>query len=325
MELLFIKIILGIILLWLIWDKVFKKETSQTIDTSELKHLEQENFKLTKEILKHEKEADLREEKLSQKLEKLEKAQHQLELERKRVIAQDEAKIQVEFETKNRIWNDHENQVIHKLAQLCQKPEIGFSYFENTNLPQGFEAKLKPDFMISFLGQYIVFDAKKSKDLNTYIPEQVKKTAQKYKDNSDIYSTIFFVIPTTDIGELKKLSFEEGKFTFLMINTESVEAILKSFKKVTEYEKLEKLDPQERSKIVNLIAHYDRHIAFQNAANILLAKESIPLMDSKSELSDDLQEAIQNKKQQLRDLKLKQAELTDITKNIKNIKKLDYF
>ena len=69
---------------------------------------------------------------------------------------------------------------------------------------------------------------------------------------------------------------------------------------------------------MDLIAHYDRHISFQNAANIILAKESIPLMKSKKKLNPEIQKEIEIKKQNIREKKLMPTEVKRISNNLEN-------
>lgn len=112
-------------------------------------------------------------------------------------------------EERDRIWNEHENAVIATLSELCKQPHLHFTSYSNNNLPDEFDGKLKPDFLIDFLGQYVVFDAKASKaeSLQTYINDAVKTTAEKIKKNGRIYPHVFLVVPTEAIGELKKLIY----------------------------------------------------------------------------------------------------------------------
>jgi len=91
---------------------------------------------------------------------------------------------------------------------------------------------------------------------------------------------------------------------------------LANFKKITEYERVSEFDPQNRENIVNMIAHYDRHISFQNATNILLAKESVEIMSSKDSLGAELQEMIDVRKQTMRSVRLKESDIKKLTQNL---------
>ena len=127
------------------------------------------------------------------------------------------------------------------MKEVCIKPEYSFNFFENTNLPESFDWKFKPDFLIEFLWQYVIFDAKisKSAPIQNYINDQVKSTAKKIKSSNntnEIYPTIFFVIPQMDFEKMNKIAFYEDWFNFFVITPEFFEIVLMSFKKISIYE-----------------------------------------------------------------------------------------
>lgn len=282
----------------------------------ELRAIRSENSELKKKLADFEARQLQLQKEHEEKLKRLEHAQKSFEDEKVRIRREDEEKQEQEKAELTRIWNEHETTALSILRDVCQKREIGFRFYENTNLPADFDGSLKPDFLVEFLGQYLIFDAKKSKDLATYLNDQAKKTADKIKGNERIYSTVFFVVPTHELVGLKKLSFVENGVTFYAIPPEAIEPILANFKKVTEFDNISDFDPKDRELIINLIANYDRHISFQNAANILFAKESIDLMNSKEQLKEELLNEIEIKKQTMRPIRLKDSDLSRISKSL---------
>lgn len=295
-------------------------------DEADLRTIRAENGDLKKRLADHEANKLRLQKEHDEKLKHLEHAQKSFEDEKARIRREDEEKQQEMLDELARIWNDHETTALALLREACQKREIGFRFYENTSLPADFDGSLKPDFLVDFLDQYIIFDAKKSKDMATYLNDQAKKTAEKIKGNDKIFSTVFFVIPTSELVKLKKLSFSENGVTFYVIPPEAVEPLLANFKKITEFQNLSEFDPKDREILINLIANYDRHISFQNAANILFAKESLGLMNSKEQLKADFLEQIEIKKQTMRPIRLKDSDLARISRNIeeqeKEVKKL---
>lgn len=279
------------------------------------KYLEKELSETKDTLTRHEAEETRKQKEFEARINHLSSAEKALEDERQRIRREDEAKQLQILEEQARIWNDHEQMVISSLRDICQKSHMNFTLHDNTNLPAIF-TKLKPDAIIPFLGQYIVFDAKKSKSVKTYIPDQVKSTAKKYKGIAEIYPTIFFVVPSNEMEELKTLSFFEEGFSFYVISRESLEPILSSLKKISEYDTIADFDPQDRETIVNLIANYDRHISLQNAANILFTRESIGLMNSKDGLHTEIQKEIASKKENMRTKKLNEWELKKIAQSM---------
>lgn len=279
------------------------------------KYLEKELREVRDELSRHTAEETRKQKEFEERIHKLASAEKALEDERQRIRREDEEEQVSILEEQARIWNNHEQAVLSRLREICQKPSIGFTLHNNTTLPASF-TKLKPDAIIPFLGQYVVFDAKKSKNIGTYILDQVKSTARKYQGITEIYPTVFFVVPMDELRELRTLSFVEEGFSFFIIAPESIEPILASFRKISEYDTIAEFDPQDRETIVSLIANYDRHISLQNAANILLTRESIGLMGSKDGLHPEIQKEIANKKEGMRTKKLNEGELKKIAQSM---------
>ena len=287
----------------------------------ELKNIRRENEQYKEAISKFRAEKKQQEDLFHQRLEEVNKNREKFEEEKIRIQREDEVAQKKILDEKNRKWNDHENEALYALKDICKKPELNFSFFDNNNLPTEFDGKLKPDFMISFLDQYIIFDAKKSlkpEGIKNYIADQVKKSAEKFEKNGRINSQVFFIVPQEALESLNKISFFERGFRFFIISKEAIEPILFNFKRITEYENIEQIDPQERENIVDLFANYDRHISFQNAANIVLARESIELMNSKNKLGGNIQDEISIKKQSIREKKLLPTELKKISSKLEN-------
>ncbi len=301
-------------------DELVGKYETLMLEKTELqwarKYMEKELTETKDSLARHESEAIRKQKEFEMQIHKLDTAEKALEDERKRIRKEDEVKQAELLSEQNRIWNDHEQMVLSRLRDACQKSSIGFPVYDNTNLPSLF-TKFKPDALVPFLGQYIVFDAKKSRHIRTYIPEQIKSTAKKYKDIMEIYPMIFFVIPAQELQELKTLSYLEEWFSFYVISIESIEPLLANFKKIAEYDTIADFDPQDRETIVTLIAQYDRHLSLQNAANIVFTKESIHLMNTKDLLHPEIQKEILVKKESMRTKKLNEAELKKIWESIK--------
>jgi hypothetical protein len=252
-----------------------------------------------------------------EEISKLENARKSLEKEQDRVTNEDEAKKEKEKNERDRIWNEHEGEVKRRISDICKSPEYAFQYYDNTNLPEDFDGKLKPDCMIEFLGQYIIFDPKTSRsdNLQTYLDGQVKSTVEKIKESTQINKTIFFVVPTEAVSSLKKLQYYEQGYTFHVISPEALTPIIWSFKEISKYEFAEKLDPQERENIVNLIAEFDNHINFRNAADILLAQTGINILHKANQLVPNLEEEIQQKRSKI---SLRNLKPTDIKRLMLN-------
>ena len=296
---------------------------------SEYKVTIKERDALAKILAQHEAKKEQYEKQCDRQLHDLTNAKQKFEQEQQRVTREDEAKrIQAETE-RDRIWAEHEQNVIAQLISLCKSPHLSFAHYTNTNLPDDFDGSLKPDFMIEFLDQYIIFDAKKSKQesLQTYINNSIKTTIQKVKRNKKIASMIYLVVPTEAIAELKTFIHSLDGYTIYVVSPESLPPILASLKKITTYEFADQMDPQQRENIVQYIAEMDFHINLQNATNIILTKRGTELLEKAQSIDPDIANEVALKKQPLNakaslaaaDLKKIVASLTEQNQEIQQL------
>lgn len=265
---------------------------------AKLESTEAEKQQLQKHVTKFETTREQQERENHDMINKLQNAEKALEKERQRVIENEATKRKIAEEERDRLWNDHENDVITTLNDLCKQPQLQFTSFSNSNLPDDFDGSLKPDFLIDFLGQYVVFDAKVSKaqNLQTYIDEQVKKTTEKMKKNDKIYPHVFLVVPTEAISELKKLTFSKDHYTFYVVSREALSPILASLKRISTYELAETLDPQKRENIINMLADLATHISYRNAHELILTKMGTETLERVARTDPELAEEVEQKR-----------------------------
>jgi hypothetical protein len=267
---------------------------------ADVKVSRQERDSLQRQVNEYQTDEKRREKEFNQQLEKLEAAKKSLEDERTRVIREDEQeRAQVE-EERDRIWAEHEKNVIAGMTELCKLPQYFFSAYTNTSLPDGFDGSLKPDFMIEFLDQYVIFDAKKSKQesLQTYITNTVKTTVAKVKKNPKIATMIFLVVPTEAVSELKAHHYVHDGYTLYVISPEAIAPILASLKRITAYEFAEQMDPKQRENIVNFLADLDVHVSMRNSADVLFTKQGAELLGKAQKIDPALAQEIAQKKQE---------------------------
>ncbi|MEI7511579.1 MAG: hypothetical protein WCJ84_05460 [Candidatus Peregrinibacteria bacterium] len=281
-------------------------------------HLQTENNEVKKQLSRFEAEKEQREKEFLEKIEKLEHSREKLEKEQQRVIREDEEARKRELEERDRLWNNHENEVIARLREVCQRPEIGFSCFDNNNLPEMFDGSFKPDFLVGFLGQYLYFDAKvsRSENLQTYLNAQFKSTVLKLKKNSQIYKNVFFIVPTEAIATLKKTEEVLDGYTFFVVSPEALPAILSSYKRITEYENLEDFGPEERETIVGTLARFEHFIRHQNTANILFAEKAFEVLEERTNLSGSFQKELSLVLKNMKTIKFKDSDFKKLTESV---------
>lgn len=271
----------------------------QTKLEGKIDNLQKENDALTKKVARFELDEENNKKRVEDLAKRLETSEKSFQDEKKRI--QDEERVlreQREAE-RDRIWNDHEQNVIAHLRELCKKPEYYFSNYDNESLPLEFSGRFKPDFLLDFLDQYVIFDAKASKaeGLSTYIRKTIKDTVDKIKDKPKIAKFVYLVVPTEAIQELKTHFYIQDGYTFYVVSPEALAPILASLKRITAYELAEQLDPKDREGIVNIIAKFDTFVSFRNALDILLAEKGAQVVGEISQLSPDLTQDIADRKE----------------------------
>lgn len=290
---------------------------------SELKVTIKERDALTKRVADFEAHAKQLERKNEDMIDKQNEALKAFEDEKARVRREDEERKANELAERDRMWNDHEVNVVALLGEITKKKHCKFTSYTNTHLPEEFTGNLKPDFMISFLKQYVIFDAKvsRSQDLKNYIKDAVKKTAAKVNGNENIYKTIFLVVPTDAIATLKEWHYYEEGFNFYVVSPEALEPILASLKRIEDYDLAEAINPQERENIVDMLAAFHLHVSTRNANELGMMIHGIEtLSKAESALPDLVAEALV-KKAKMRHVNLSTAETKDLIANPQNVVK----
>lgn len=256
--------------------------------------LSEERDFLKAQLIHFQAEENRKASEFDKKIAQLEEVRVSLEDEKSRIRKEDEKEKEEEKINRDRLWAEHEVKVQSYLAELCRLPQYNFPSFDNKNLPEGFSGKLKPDFMIELLGQYVIFDAKVSKadSLQTYITTNVKTTAEKIGNDVKIYPMIFFVVPWESLTTLSKTYFREQGYDFFIISPDAIPVILSAFKKITTYELAEKLDPRDREDIVSLIAEFDFHINQRNALDIIASKMWTSVLSKMENLKKEFRDEV---------------------------------
>jgi hypothetical protein len=281
------------------FESLRKERDALVFDKRELLH---DNDTLKSNLASFNAESKKRKDDFDRKISELAEATKTLEDEKNRIRKEDEKDKEQEKANRDRMWAEHEVRVQSYLTEMCRLPQYNFSSYDNKNLPEGFSGKLKPDFMIELLGQYVIFDAKVSKadSLQTYITTNVKTTAEKIGNDVKIYPMIFFVVPGESISTLSKTHFREQGFDFYIISPDAIPVILSAFKKITTYELAEKLDPRDREDIVSLIAEFDFHINQRNAIDIIASKMGTSVLSKMENLKKEFRDEVVLKKSKMK-------------------------
>jgi len=291
---------------------------------ADLKSSFKERDTLEKQLAKHEAHKEQLEQKHEDRMAKLNSAEKAMLDEKARIRHDDEERLAKEEAERDRMWAEHEISVVSLLTDLCKKPQYAFTSYDNTALPEeeGFKGHFKPDFIISFLEQFVVFDAKvsKSENISKYIQDNVKSTAKKIKNKDNIYPTVFFVIPSEAMSELKQTAYYEDGFTFYAVSPEALAPILAIFKKLETYEFAQEMDPQERENIIDLLAHLDFHISTRNTVDYHLLQHGLETLSKAEKVDPELAKEVAVKKAKIRHLNLSGADHKELTDNPELVK-----
>ncbi len=283
-----------------------KQLSSQVVDSkAKLQSVQEQLSKVQERITKFESVQEEQVREHTRNVRELENSRKALSDEQARIRKEEENKRKQDEAERDRVWAIHEQEVIAVMKNVCQKPAIGFSFYDASNLPEGFDTSLRPDFMVEFLGQYMIFDPKISKSTNlaNYVKNQVKSSANKYKKSSSIeliYKTAFFIIPTIELKNIKEYSHFEQGFTFYVIPIEAFEPIISAYRRIADYDLAERFDPQERENIVNLLALLSQHIRHQNATNVLNTILGVRALQECGILPEDVSEAVEKRRKSMR-------------------------
>ncbi len=273
---------------------------------------------LQKKVTKFETNEEQQKKAEEKKLGDLENSRKAFEDAEKRVNDEALAKRQMEEEERDRLWAEHENNVISNMLDMCKQPQYQFTCYTNKTLPEEFDGSLKPDFLIEFLDQYVIFDAKVSKaqSLQGYIDEAVKKTADKVRKNKKIYPHIFLVVPTEAISELKRVVYPKDELMFYVVSREALAPILASLKRISTYELAEQLDPQKRENIINILAELVTHISYRNAHELILTRMGAETVERAAHLDPDIALEVEQKQSEKKMMQLPPSEIKRLVSSI---------
>ncbi len=199
-------------------------------------------------------------------------------------------KLEIEQKYQNMVntWKEHEQNVEQIIINICKRNAI--DYFSKEKVP--FDKK--PDNTIKIADQYIVFDAKspgnieKLNNFPKYIKDQAERL-KKYINQDNVKKIAYLVVPFDTIkvlqDKLKELVVQIGSYKVFIITPDSLESIILSLKKIEDYEFAEKLSPQDRDQICDVIGKFahsaKRRVDIDNylnneTLNILINCESLP-------------------------------------------------
>jgi hypothetical protein len=254
----------------------------------EIQNLIQE--KIEKErLLSAFQEADQqKQEQYEHKITELNSLKKQLDYDRIRLQDEREQQIRIHFEKMRETWKNHEKKVEESIRGICSHHQI--EYIDKEHLP----FKGQPDNTLKIANEFIIFDAKSplSDDLKNF-PSYIKAQTEhlkKYVKENNVNKSLFLVIPTNTLDSIDQFYYNLADYLVYIISIDALEPIIKSLKKIEDYEFAEKLSPEERENICRVIGKFAHATKRRIQIDSYFCGEFINILNNCSCLPDEILE-----------------------------------
>lgn len=246
---------------------------------------------LEKKITSIEKELDQKRKDYDKQVEKVETLQESLtkqiqKLNDERVL--DEKK---KFEEMKKTWKAHESLVENEVKKICERNVL--EYIDKSS----FSTKKKPDNIIKVLDEFVIFDAKSpaNDNLDNFQNDIINqaKDISKYLSEKNVKRDLFLVVPTNTLEVLTERYFDMGEYRVYVITKEAIEPIIKSFKKIEEYENIQEFSPEDRERICQVIGRFAHSTKRRVQIDAYLAKEFTEIWKKIGDLPEEVVEKVE--------------------------------
>lgn len=230
-------------------------KTEKTQIEERLKSVEEERNILKTKITTFENKEERRNEDLRKSIDKSNALQESLEKEKERINDERVAEKEAHFEKMRKQWGEHEKEIENHIKMICKNHIL--TYIPQEEFPY---ARNKPDNTIKISEQYIIFDAKSpsNNDLSNF-PNYIKNqtdSLKKYAKHKDVKKDLFLVIPSNTLETIKQFTYNMGDYNVYIITKDAIEPIIISWKKIQDFQLVEKLSPEERDDICRVIGKF---------------------------------------------------------------------
>jgi len=269
--------------------RIYELDNEINLKNFEIKNLIQE--KIEKErLLSAFQEADLqKQEQYDHKITELNSLIKQLDSDRIRLQNEREEQVRIRFEKMRETWKNHENNVEESIRSICSRHQI--EYIDKEHLP----FKGQPDNTLKIANEFIIFDAKSPlstddlKNFPGYIKTQTEHL-KKYVKENDVNKSLFLVIPTNTLDSIDQFYYNLADYIVYIITIDALEPIIKSLKKIEDYEFAEKLSPDERENICRVIGKFAHATKRRIQIDSYFCGEFINILNNCSCLPDEILE-----------------------------------
>ncbi len=291
---------------------------------SKLDSLNRTNLDNTKKITEFETNNKKEQEEYTKRIDQLNKLEEKLNQDRQKLQKEREEEIAEHFEKQKETWKLHEKAVEDKLKLICERNHLEYISKDKVAF------KGKPDNTIKIGDQYIIFDAKSPQSNNLesfpkYVRDQAK-TIEKYINEKDVRKSIYLVVPHNTIDVIKENLIKVSNYKVYIVSIDSLEPIIESLQEILNYKYTDKLSPEQRDKIAEIIGRFThstkRRIQIENYMNNYF----LSIVDDCNDLDENIKIKAEDmeKSYTLNPDMDKKGKLIDINKLEEEIKILGY-
>lgn len=267
-------------------EKISELLIENKILNNKISDLNSERNKNEKDIVSLNKDLDQKRNEYDKYAAQLTKTSEDLQSERQKIIDEKLEEQKQYFTKMKQTWSNHEKDVENLIRKICKNNII--EYVDKSSFP----TKDKPDNTIKILDEFIVFDAKSpaSDDLSnfpTYISNQTK-TISKYLQDKNVKHDMFLIVPNNTLDAIKDYFYDMGEYRVYVIPKEAIEPIIKSFKKIEEYDTIKDFSPEDREKIYQVIGRFSHATKRRAQIDGYFFEEFSKIWDKVEDLPEDV-------------------------------------
>lgn len=235
-------------------ESIEKLEKEKIELNSEIKQLHSKDKENIRKISEFESIKEREQKEYEKRIDQLNKSREQIDQDRLRLQQERDEEKDRYYEEMKKTWKNHEQNVEDKIKLICKTKQL--EYLSKEKVP----FKGKPDNTIKIGDQYVIFDAKSPANDNldnfpSYIKNQAKDL-EKYTKEKDVRKSIYLVVPHNTINVIKENLIIISNYKVHVISVDSLDPIIESLVEILTYKYTDKLSPEERDKIAEIIGRF---------------------------------------------------------------------
>jgi hypothetical protein len=166
------------------------------------------------------------------------------------IQTQREKEIEDNYEKLRNTWRTHEDKVENIIRSVAERNQIEYINGES------FPGRGKPDNCLRILDEYVVFDAKAPQNDDLSHIRAQTENVKKYIKEDGVRKDVYLVIPVNTLDLFENRYFNMRDYNVYLVSPDALEPVIKSLKKIEDYEFAEQLSPEDRENICRVIGAF---------------------------------------------------------------------